>query len=85
VAGDGHTTGRGREDMTVHFENLMHYADKLSGVKEVLAMWSAQDYESPDLLPYIGRVSERSTIYVATGYRKWGLTNGTLAGTCLRS
>ena len=83
VAGDGHVTGRGSEDMTEHFENLMQFADQLAGVKEVLAMWSAQDYESPDLLPYIGRLSKNSNIYVASGYRKWGLTNGTLAGMML--
>ena len=83
VAGDGHTTGRGKEEMTVHFENLMQFADRLAGVDEVLAMWSAQDYESPDLLPYIGRISDHSNIYIASGYRKWGLTNGTLAGNLL--
>ena len=83
VAGDGHVTGRGKEDMSVHFENLMQFAEKLAGVNGVLAMWSAQDYESPDLLPYIGRISDDSNIYVASGYRKWGLTNGTLAGNML--
>jgi glycine/D-amino acid oxidase-like deaminating enzyme/nitrite reductase/ring-hydroxylating ferredoxin subunit len=80
VVGDGHTTGRSKEDMSVHFENLMQFAEKLAGVREVLAMWSAQDYESPDLLPYIGRISDNTNIYVASGFRKWGLTNGTLAG-----
>jgi nitrite reductase/ring-hydroxylating ferredoxin subunit len=43
-------------------------------------MWSAQDYDTPDELPYIGRISDRSNIYVAAGFRKWGLSNGTLAG-----
>ena len=83
VAGDGHTTGRGKEEMTVHFENLMQFANRLAGVSEVLAMWSAQDYESPDLLPYIGRISDHTNIYIVSGYRKWGLTNGTLAGNLL--
>ncbi len=83
VAGDGHTTGRGHEDTALHFENLMQFAENLAGVREVVAMWSAQDYQSPDLLPYIGRISGRSNIYVASGYHKWGLTNGTLAGNML--
>ena len=39
-----------------------------------------QDYETPDQIPYIGRISDNSNIYVATGYRKWGLSNGSLAG-----
>ena len=80
IAGDGHDTGRSKESTSIHFENLMQFAEKLSGVSEVLAMWSAQDYESPDLMPYIGRISDNSNIYVASGYRKWGITNGTLAG-----
>ncbi|UOO36807.1 FAD-dependent oxidoreductase [Oscillospiraceae bacterium CM] len=80
AVGDSHLTGRGARDMTVHFNNLMGYADRLAGVKEVLAMWSAQDYDTPDMIPYIGRTSERSNIYVATGFKKWGLSTGTLAG-----
>lgn len=83
AVGDGHDTGRGNDDKSDHFEHLMQFADKLAGVREVLAMWSAQDYESPDLLPYIGRISDHSNIYVAAGFRKWGLTNGTLAGLLL--
>lgn len=80
VVGEGHDTGRGTDDMSGHFENLMQFADKLADVSEIVSMWSAQDYETPDQLPYIGRISDHSEIYVATGYRKWGLTNGTLAG-----
>jgi len=80
VVGEGHDTGRGTDDMSVHYERLMQYADKLADVQEVVAMWSAQDYETPDMIPYIGRIADHSDIYVAAGYRKWGLTNGTLAG-----
>ena len=46
----------------------------------MIAKWSAQDYDTPDELPYIGRISDNSNIYVATGFRKWGLSNGTLSG-----
>ena len=53
-------------------------------MENVLAMWSAQDYDTPDELPYIGRISDRSNIYVAAGFRKWGLSNGTLAGMLIR-
>jgi glycine/D-amino acid oxidase-like deaminating enzyme/nitrite reductase/ring-hydroxylating ferredoxin subunit len=83
VVGDSHDTGRGYEDMSLHYENLMQFAEEIAGVNEVLAMWSAQDYDTPDELPYIGRISEHSTIYVAAGFRKWGLTTGTLAGTMI--
>lgn len=40
--------------------------------------WSAQAYESPDLLPYIGR-SPMNEVYIATGFGADGLTYGTLA------
>lgn len=80
VVGETHDTGRGFGDMSLHYRNLTEYADKIAGVKEVLAMWSAQDYDTPDELPYIGRISDNSDIYVAAGFRKWGLSNGTLAG-----
>ena len=34
-----------------------------------------------DNIPYIGPLnSENQNIYVATGFGKWGMTNGTLAG-----
>lgn len=40
--------------------------------------WSAQAYESPDLLPYIGR-NPMNEVYIATGFGADGLTYGTLA------
>ena len=66
--------------MSKHHKNLLEFADSIAGVDEVLAMWSAQDYDTPDELPYIGRVSDHSDLYIAAGFRKWGLTNGTLSG-----
>ena len=79
VVGEGHDTGRS-PDMAVHFDNLARFAEREAGAGEVIAKWSAQDYDTPDELPYIGRVSPKSDIYIATGFSKWGLTNGTLAG-----
>jgi len=80
VVGENHDTGRGYEDMSLHHQHLIQFADQIAGVDEVLAKWSAQDYDTPDELPYIGRISDHSNIYVASGFRKWGLSNGTLAG-----
>lgn len=40
--------------------------------------WSAQAYQSPDLLPYIGH-SAGHGVYLATGFGADGLTYGTLA------
>lgn len=38
--------------------------------------WFAQDYRAADRLPYIGHLTdkpEHKNIYIATGFRKWGL------------
>ena len=83
VVGESHPTGRGAENEEEHFDNLRRFAEQVAGVKSVLARWSAQDYETPDQIPYIGRVSDNSNIYVAAGYGKWGLSSGTLAGIML--
>lgn len=83
VVGETHDTGRGDDDMSLHFDNLSSFANEIAGVNEILARWSAQDYDSPDELPYIGRISDDSNIYAAAGFRKWGLSNGTLSGILL--
>lgn len=41
--------------------------------------WSAHDYSTPDLLPYVGRSPGSNSILVATGMHKWGLSNGMVA------
>ena len=80
VVGENHATARGEDNMELHYENLLQYAERLAGVNELLAKWSAQDYDTPDQIPYIGRLSDDSNIYVAAGFKKWGLSSGTLAG-----
>ena len=80
IVGENHAPGRGEENTKLHFERLTHFAEQIAGVNELLAKWSAQDYDTPDQIPYIGRISDHSNIYVASGYGKWGLSNGTLAG-----
>jgi len=79
VVGDTHFPGRD-EDTGDHYQHLIDFADQIAGVKKVLAKWSAQDYQTPDQIPYIGRLSDDSNIYIAAGFRKWGLSSGTLAG-----
>lgn len=46
--------------------------------------WSAQDISTPDQIPYVGPLTKNdSTIYVATGYQKWGLSNSLVAAEIL--
>jgi glycine/D-amino acid oxidase-like deaminating enzyme/nitrite reductase/ring-hydroxylating ferredoxin subunit len=80
VVGEGHTTSRSDDDMQTHFKTLESYAHQLIGDYEPIAKWSAQDYKTPDDMPYIGRVTKGSPVFVGTGYGKWGLSLGTLAG-----
>ncbi|MFC5463411.1 FAD-dependent oxidoreductase [Lederbergia graminis] len=78
-SGDGHKTGQGKPEIE-HYEALEHWASKHFGVKEFKYRWSAQDLISLDKLPYIGRQhKDNPNIYVATGFRKWGMTTSVVA------
>ncbi len=49
-----------------------------------VAHWSAQDCMSASGVPYIGRFSEKMPYcYVATGFRKWGMTSAMVAAEIL--
>lgn len=78
VSGESHFTGRGM-DCNAHFERLSAFALQLAGMKNILSKWSAQDYETPDGLPYIGRMNEKSNIFTACGFGRWGMSNGICA------
>ncbi|WP_391560659.1 FAD-dependent oxidoreductase [Robertmurraya sp.] len=83
VSGDGHKTGQG-EDTMKHYMALEEFANDVFGIKEYKYRWSAQDMITLDKIPYIGPVTEKnSNIHIATGYRKWGMTNGTQAAILL--
>lgn len=44
-------------------------------------IWSTHDIITEDGMPYIGKVKEEENrFFIATGFNKWGMTNGTLAG-----
>ncbi|RBW69240.1 FAD-dependent oxidoreductase [Bacillus taeanensis] len=84
IGGESHKTGQGIDTM-LHYNVLETFADEVLGIKEYLYRWSAQDLITLDKLPYIGRISTRHpNILVATGYRKWGMTNGTAAALLMR-
>lgn len=75
IGGEHHKTGHG-ESTKIHYDNLRTFANDTFTVKEELYRWSAQDYTTLDYIPYIGRLTSNTpNIYVATGFRKWGMTN----------
>ncbi|BBW98020.1 FAD-dependent oxidoreductase [Geobacillus sp. FSL W8-0032] len=83
IGGENHKTGQGVPTMH-HYEALSSFASQLFTVKDIRYRWSAQDLTTLDKVPYIGPMTaDTPTIYVATGYRKWGMTNGTAAGQLL--
>ncbi|MBD8038317.1 FAD-dependent oxidoreductase [Solibacillus sp. A46] len=46
--------------------------------------WSAQDIMTADQVPYIGQLSpDDDSLYVATGFNKWGLSSSLVAGNLL--
>ncbi|WP_010530753.1 FAD-dependent oxidoreductase [Lentibacillus jeotgali] len=79
IVGENHKTGQGESTMK-HYEALQDYAEEQFGISEFVYRWSAQDLTTMDKVPYIGSVTKNEeNVYVATGYRKWGMTNGTIA------
>ncbi len=80
VSGQSHPTGSPKAQPE-RYDQLGEFIQKHWKVKSFEHRWSAQDYSPDDGVPYIGRVNVRSKrVYVATGFKKWGLTAGTLAG-----
>lgn len=83
VGGHGHTVGRVRSPRH-HAEELIEWTRRWFPDAEPLHSWSAQDYLPIDELPYVGPLLPgRNRILVATGYAKWGLTNGVAAALAL--
>jgi len=83
VGGDGHKAGQSTCTFN-HYEALKSFAESVFPVKEIAYRWSTQDLVTLDKMPYVGKITSGSdNIFVATGYRKWGMTNGTAAARLL--
>lgn len=79
VGGAGHPVGRGGSERE-RVEELVAWARRHLPVTEETHRWSAQDYQSHNLIPFIGAMPRSlGRIRFATGYGKWGLTNGPAA------
>lgn len=84
IGGDGHATGKSKSPTMKHYENLEKFGEKYFGIKEIPYRWSAQDMTTLDKIPYIGTVTAGyDNILVATGFHKWGMSNGAIAGLML--
>ncbi|MBI5106660.1 MAG: FAD-dependent oxidoreductase [Solirubrobacterales bacterium] len=84
VGGEGHNAGEEGDTTPERYRRLAAFAREHFGATEVTHRWSAHDMQTADGLPYAGRLTPLSRhVWVATGYRKWGLTNGTACGRLL--
>ncbi|MBU9714371.1 FAD-dependent oxidoreductase [Evansella tamaricis] len=84
LGGEGHKTGQGEPTLN-HYEALHKFGKEVFEVTDVPYRWSAQDLYTQDNVPYIGPVSALHTnIFVATGYRKWGMSSSMMAAHILR-
>jgi glycine/D-amino acid oxidase-like deaminating enzyme/nitrite reductase/ring-hydroxylating ferredoxin subunit len=79
VGGEGHKVGQ-EPDTRRRYAALERWAHDTFAVERVAYQWSAQDNMPVDGTPFVGRQLRGSPVFVATGYAKWGMTNGTAAG-----
>lgn len=76
IGGSDHKVGQDNKEDDI-YENIEQMAKEHFQAKNILCKWSAQDYMSFDDLPYIGYINKKSdNIFIATGFSKWGMTNG---------
>lgn len=84
IVGEDHKTGQGI-DTREHYNALVAFGEQTLGIEEVKYHWSAQDLITLDKLPYIGEITAgHPNILIASGYRKWGMSNGTVAALLFR-
>lgn len=83
VVGNSHTTGED-DDASANYDDLERWARETFPVESVEYRWSGQDYTTPDSIPYIGWAPRRARTLAATGFKGWGLSNGTAAAMIIR-
>ena len=82
VGGESHKVGQA--DEAERYERVEAWAREHWQVSEVAYRWSTQDPIPVDGVPYIGKLNPGAkSVWVATGFLKWGLTNGMAAATIL--
>lgn len=86
VAGENHRTGDSELSTSDHYELLASFTDQHFQISHIENFWSAQDHTTLDKIPYVGTITkEKQNVLVATGYRKWGMTNGTNAAIIMKN
>ena len=79
VGGSGHSVGRVRSELE-HVDRLREWTSTYFPDAVETHQWSAQDYSPHDGVPMVGLMPRGGgRIHVATGFDKWGMTNGVAA------
>lgn len=78
VGGEAHPSGK-EVDTEDRYQALASWSQNRFGAPRVDYRWSAQDYRSVDGLPFVGPLGSSGRVFMATGFAKWGMANGTIA------
>lgn len=84
VGGQGHKVGH-EPDTQARYAAIERWAQEHFDVGPAAYSWSAHDYVPVDRLPYVGKLPfGGGRVWTATGYQKWGMTNGSAAAVAIR-
>lgn len=79
VGGNGHVVGRGGSTLK-RVNDLRRWTERHFPGASCTHAWSAQDYRALGRVPFVGALPRGGGhIWLATGFNKWGLTNGVAA------
>lgn len=81
ITGEGFAPGDGGVDE--RYERLIGWAREHFGVTDIAHRWSAQDTETTDTLPWVGRMPGTGHVCVATGFARSGMSHGVMTGRLL--
>ena len=80
LGGGSHRTGRRSEG----WHGLETFADANYPNAKIVGRWATQDCITLDEIPYVGQYSRNTpSVYVATGFQKWGMTTSMVAANLL--
>lgn len=83
IGGEGHKAGQ-EPDTEGCYRRLEEWGRENFSVTSFRYRWSTQDNVSIDKVPFIGSLRRTSkNLFVATGFGKWGMTNGTVSAMIL--
>ncbi|XVH33511.1 FAD-dependent oxidoreductase (plasmid) [Haloferacaceae archaeon DSL9] len=84
VGGQSHKPGLDGPPTSERYRRCEAFAREKFDVESIEYRWSTMDYSPVDRVPFIGRIGPLAKhVYVGTGFKGWGMTNGTAAGMIL--